>query len=217
MPVRTRWSESETIRVATDIFGLAREFQPRLDRRGITVEYVAESDRLLEAARGASAGQVVSLTAQKAMTEGVEMLAARIGDRVVAIRGAIQRVFPKRKELHKAFGVGEPVDKSVSAALAAIELVEDGATSYPTETAASGILDTDVSELLALRDALRARDLTQEGAKSTKKSATATRDSLLRDLTTRVDRILAVAGLEFVNEPQTLARFQAPIPTKKRK
>lgn len=62
---------------------------------------------------------------------------------------------------------------------------------------------------------MRASETAQEQAKGAKKSATAARDDLLRDITARVDRILAAAGLEFVTEPHVLERFKAPIPSKK--
>lgn len=211
-----RWSEAETIQVGKDIFGLATEFQERLARRNITREYLEESLRAVAAAEGASGGQNVRIGAQKGTTLALGNALTEVGARVVAIRGAIQRSFPKRKDLHKAFGVGEPVAKGLTAALGAVEAVEEGAASYPTETAAAGILETDLSELRAMRDAVLAGDTTQEGAKSSKKSATAAKNGLLRDITVRVDRILSAAGLEFVSEPAIRARFEAPIPTKKK-
>lgn len=217
MPVSTRWNESTTIHVATDIFLLAREFQSRLGRRNITEAWLDESDAELELVKSAAAGTAASLLTQKSTTESVKSLINQIGARVVAIRSAIRRVYPKRSELHRAFGVGQGTRQSQPAALAAIELIEEGATAYPAETAAAGILETDLTELLGLRDALRAADLVQEGAKSTKKSSTATRNSLLRSLTARIDRILGAAELEFVDEPEVLARFRSPIPTRKKK
>lgn len=217
MATTTRWTETETIQVGKDLVALATEFQARLSRRNITVEFLDESRRTLAAAEGASGGQSVRLGAQMGSTVALNSVLAEVGERVVAIRRAIQRVFPKRKDLHRAFGVGDAVDDGVAAALGAVEAVEQGAASYPTEMASAGILESDLAELRAARDALRGSDMTQEGAKSAKKSATAARDGLLRDITARVDRILSAAGLEFVREPAIYERFEAPIPSKKKK
>jgi hypothetical protein len=143
---------------------------------------------------------------------------ATAGRLAVAIRGAVNRVFPSRKDIHREMGVGA-VDPSASVvdALAAVDAVLSAASNSPTEVAAAGVLERDLDALRAARAALRTTEGSQEGAKGSKKAGTAARDDILQDLVRRVDRILAAAELELVDEEAILAEFRGPIPTKTRK
>ena len=217
MAKKLRWTPSETIQIAHDEIGVAARHLDRLGDRGITAAFLDETRGLVEGASAALSGQPVRLGAQKGSTQAVLQAQATAGRIAVAIRGAVERVFPKRNDIHKVMGVGA-VDPgaSVVKALAAVEAVLEGAASYPAEVATAGVLPRDLDALRASRDVLRTSEGTQENAKDAKKAGTAARDDVLQDLTRRVDRILAAAELEFVEERDILAEFRGPIPTKTR-
>ena len=78
----TRWTESETIQIGKDIFGLATEMGERLARRQITTEFLAECARTLELAEGTAGARPALLGSQKATTLALDDV------RTVDARGA---------------------------------------------------------------------------------------------------------------------------------
>ena len=215
MATKTRWSEPETIQVGKDLVEVAKRFKERLADRSIDDAFLTECRQSIDAAEAAAAGQPVRLGDQKGATAALETLIHEAAERTGAVRAAIQRKFPDRKDLQKTFGVGgRPASGTMKNALAGIDAVLGGAAAYPTETAAARILPRDLDAIRTVRASILSADAAQESAKGTKKGGTASRDNLLRDITSHVDDILAAAGLEFVNEPQILEQFTAPIPSK---
>jgi hypothetical protein len=105
----------------------------------------------------------------------------------------------------------------VVGALAAIESVLGAAERFPAEFAAAGMLARDLDALRALRAELVNADIAQEAAKGRSTASTAARNALLRDLTARVDRLIAAAEVEFALEPDKRAAYHGPLPTRGRR
>lgn len=217
MAKATRWTPAETLAIAKAEAALCDELAARLEARGLNADFRSSLQTAIQTTEAGVAGQPVRLGSQKGATAAQGDVLVRVRAQVGAVREAIGRLYRGRGEILRGFGVGGPDPSDVTRALGAIKAVLGAAERYPAETAAAGILARDLQALAASQSQLWGSEMAQEGAKGAKKSGTAARDDLLRDLTRRVDQILAAASLEFVNEPQIAARFYAPIPTRGKK
>jgi hypothetical protein len=218
MPTTTRWTPTETLDLARNLTASVRRNSTDFaDRASGSAEFLTATDDAITAAETGAAGQPVRLGGQKGATVAVETLIERAGARTAGIRKALMRALPDRKDVHKAFGTTIDGASSFSNAIAAIDAVLAGATSFPTETTRAGILERDLAAVRELRTELLSADRTQENAKSTKKGGTVLRDVLLTDVIARIDRIIADAELEYAENPAKLAEFKSAIPSKKKK
>ncbi len=217
MSVTTRWKPTETVQIVRSLIELAEHHAERLADRNMGEEFLRATRESASAAEAASSGQPVRLGVQKGTTEALGVMLERSGRRVVAVREALMRTLPGRKDLHKSFGVGGvDASKSIENTLAGIDAILESSAAYPAETATIGLLERDIAALRELRTAVLSADATQEGAKGSKKTGTTIRDGIVNDVIRRIDRILAAASLEFADEPEILATFYAPLPTKKK-
>lgn len=212
----TRWGAG-TVQIGKDLFGVAKRLQGRLERRGITTAFLEECQVLVAGTEAAASGQPVRLGSQKGATLALGDLLGEAATVTAAVREAIVKKHPKRKDVHKVFGVGgADAGGSVKNALAAIDAVLKGATDFPAEAAAAKIIEDDLAELRALRVSILESDKQQESVKDGKKGGTVVRDDLVLQLTSRIDDVLNAAGLEFKKEPETLKQFTDVIPSKKK-
>lgn len=218
MATSTRWTATETVAIARAHVPLLERHLVALADRQITAEFLRATRESATAVEAASSGQPVRLGHQKGSTEALGVVLVRVGRRVVGVREALMRVFPKRKDVQKSFGVGAvDASKSVENALAGLDAILESAEAYPTETAGAGILERDLVLLRELRISVLTADASQEDAKSSKKIGTTIRDGIVNDLVRRIDRTLAAVAMEFAEDLATLETFYAPLPSKQKK
>ena len=213
---RPRWTIPETFAVANAYQSLLARFLPRFSDRGIDAAWAqAYADKLTEFAN-AQESQGLGKMNQASASRGVELALATIRTETAGIRNVIKLRFPKRKDVQRAFGVGSTGSGlTVAKGRTLAKAILDAAAAFPAETTAARILQRDLDKLAAARKVLNDADLNQEGAKGGKVGATAARDSIHHELLALIDELRAVAEVEFASEPEILAQWRGPIPTKK--
>jgi hypothetical protein len=214
--IRTRWTIPQTIAVGNTYQTLLATHLQRFADRGIDASFASNFSALLGDLAAAQSGQTVRRQQQTGATQAVLRAIATIAQETNGIRANIRRRFPGRKDLHKTFGSGIASGKSSNAiAIALADSILDAIASYPSETAAARIIQRDIDAVLQARAALLAADLAQEGLKGSRISATAAKDHLHRQVIALIDEVLGAAEMEFSAEPEILALYRGPLPTRK--
>lgn len=217
MATKTRWTLSEAVAVGNALVAAAASNATRLTARGYGAAARAALSDAVAAATGAAAGQPVRTGTQKSATAALGDTLARVQASVSAVHAAIRRRWGSRADIQRAFGVGNGHAATLGAGLSAIDAALAGQSAYAAEAAAAFVTAGDLANLRTLRAALLAADTAQEGAKGARKTGTAAKDALLRALVAEIDKLLAAAHLEFAHEPEILAQFLGPLPTRGRK
>ncbi len=153
---------------------------------------------------------------KKTATLGQDTAAARLSDRIMAVRGAIRRG-RLDKEIAARAGVGRALDtKIVKSLLDGARALDEAYAQFPAELRAVGVLPADLDQVRALSAALSTVDSVQEQAKLTSMEKTKLRDAALKRVKAAISMIVGAAGLQFVDDPDRLALYEAILPTAKK-
>ena len=213
-----KWKHTESDYIGSIYEQLLEKFEDRLLDRGADATFRAKFSKLRADSTSAHTGKYGSNTTQYTSTAEVNALLKLVRATTNGIRSNIRRRFPGRKEIQKAFGVGE-ADKSATTkgALHLIESIQRAITEYPTEVAAARIVQRDINSLEQLHQNLLAAESKQGKSIGANIVSTAVRDSIHREFIEMIDEVLGMAMMEFANEPATLALFTQPVPTRRPK
>ncbi|PKN47281.1 MAG: hypothetical protein CVU59_03430 [Deltaproteobacteria bacterium HGW-Deltaproteobacteria-17] len=153
--------------------------------------------------------------AKKTATLGQDEAAQRLAGRVMAGRGAIKGG-KLNKEIQTRAGVGRPMNtKTVKTVLDGAQALVEAYTQFPNELRSVGILPADIEQIQALSAALSTKDSMQEQAKLTSMELTRQRNAALKRVKDAISVIIGAAGMQFVDDPDRLALYQAILPTTK--
>jgi hypothetical protein len=137
---------------------------------------------------------------------------------VIAIRSAVRQGLPDDRAAQKGFGVGLPIKKgSVGSVASALQMVVDAAEKDPARVRDAGVLPQDLDVAKQALSTLLSADAKQESRKVNAKQATASRAGAQIRVEAAVGKILGAAAVEFHNQPDIAARFEAVIPGHVRK
>lgn len=213
-----KWKHTESDYIGAVFEELLVKFEDRLLDRGADAAFRAKFSKLRADSLAAHTGKFGSNTTQYTSTAQVNALLKLVRATTSGIRANIRRRFPHRKDLHKAFGVGE-ADKSgtTKGALFLIESIQKAVTEYPVEVAAARIIQRDINSLEELHRNLLAAETKQGKSIGANIISTAARDSIHREFIEMIDEVLGMAMMEFANEPEILALFTHPVPTRRTK
>jgi len=154
--------------------------------------------------------------AKKTATMGQDEAARRLSARVMAGRGAIKGG-KLDKEIQNRAGVGRPMKpKTVKSVLDGAQALIEAYTQFPNELRGVGILPADIEQIQALAAALSTQDSTQEQAKLTSLEMTRQRNAALKRVKDAISLIVGAAGMQFVDDPDRLALYQAVLPSTKK-
>ncbi|MBI3183424.1 MAG: hypothetical protein HYZ28_14900 [Myxococcales bacterium] len=147
MSNHTRWSLTDAIATANGILSETKRHAARLQDRGVDSSFLQGFADAIQLAQAAAAGQPVRLGAQKGSTAALADTIARAVRQAGAVREAVRRRFPSRKDVQRTFGIGTPKSgASLGQALSSVDAALHGASEHPTETSAAGILARDLTE-----------------------------------------------------------------------
>jgi hypothetical protein len=153
--------------------------------------------------------------AKKTATLGQDEAAQRRAGRVMAGRGAIKGG-KLDKEIQTRAGVGRPLNtKNVKTVLDGAQALVEAYNQFPNELRSVGILPADIEQIRALSAALSTKDSLQEQAKLTSMELTKQRNAALKRVKDALSVIVGAAGMQFVDDPDRLALYQAVLPTTK--
>ncbi len=154
--------------------------------------------------------------ASKTATLAQDEAARRLSGRVMAARGAVKGG-KLDKEIQTRAGVGRPMKpKIIKTVLDGAQALIEAYTQFPNELRRVGILPTDIEQIRALSAALSSKDSTQEQAKLTSMESTKQRNAALKRVKDSISVIVGSAGLQFVDDPDRLALYQAVLPSTKK-
>ncbi len=145
-----------------------------------------------------------------------DVAARKLSGRVMAVRDAIKRGRLDREIASRA-GVGRPLDaKIVKSVLDGARAVVEAYAQFPDQLRAVGVLPADLDQIRALAAALSSVDSVQEQAKLTSMEKTKLRNAALKRVKAAISTIVGAAGLQFVDDPDRLALYEAILPTAKK-
>jgi hypothetical protein len=157
-------------------------------------------------------GQSETLVTQKSKTLGQDEAIDVLHASIINIRNIVKSVNPPG-EISKAYGVGEKIIKTVVGVTAAANMV---LTAYQANTGWSnntGIIESDMEEISALKETLGQADDVQETSKFLRKSKTMGKNVLQRAVEDEVTKISALGILEFQKkDPAVATLFAGLIP-----
>lgn len=136
-------------------------------------------------------------------------------DLVSAIRGAVRSGAPKNKTLWKAFGIGTTMTATVRSVSGALNNVLAAANKFPSETAAIGILASDIQRAQSYAAAISTADSAQEASKLTSKQATAQFNAAKARLASNLTHLASIARVAL--PAQAAEAFAALLPSSPRR
>ena len=218
------WSVETAIATGTNAYKLAVQhrtvLEPRLEA-GL-IDHLGEDTGNL---RGDSRGTAVARTEKAGATADKGAAAAKGFALASSIRASIKRNHPDDKPLQKAFGVGARtmLEKPASVATA-LQLIVEAAGKHADALKAAGILPSDMVKVTDALASLDAKVDTQSEKMLTSKQATAAKVAVQLRVEAAVGKILAAAGMAFIDQQATLKLFEelvpghaaAPAPAKKK-
>ena len=154
--------------------------------------------------------------ARRTATLGQDSAALSLYGRVMAGRGACKRGRLDRQVCNVA-GVGRPMKVSVVASvLDGARAILEAYAQFPDQLRSVGVLPADIEQIRALSASLETVDAAQEHTKVTAKEKTAARNAAYKRVKDAISIIVGAAGLQFVDDPERLALYEAVLPVQKR-
>ncbi len=206
------WTVDEAITTGSTTYKLAlahrADLEPRLEA-GL-IDHLAEDVASL---RGDSRGTAVAQTEKSEATADKGAVAAAGFKLAHFIRESVKRNHPSDKALQKAFGVGaRTMVEKPSTVATALNGILQAAQNHPDQFKAAGLLPAD---LVKVKDALTGLDAkveTQSDKKLTSKQATAAKLAVHLRVEAAVGKVLAAAGMAFIEQPEKLKLFEELLP-----
>ncbi|AKF08284.1 hypothetical protein [Sandaracinus amylolyticus] len=214
---RTKRGPTELTQMALAALELATEHRARIDPRlpaglrdGLSRDIAAIGTLVPEALQ--------TRAERGAATAEQNGAAARAKELVMAIRRTISSADELGASAQRAWGLGLEVRPTVvKSVLAAGDQIVARAAAKPDEARLAGVLESDLDALRAALATTRGADTTQESRKHGAKSATAARDAAMRRIEQSVRKISAVGQLAFVGDGELAKKFDALVPSTRRK
>jgi len=209
-----KWELAATIHAARNTHALAtkhlsslngRIAQPELD------DLETKTDQL-ETIRVSISETLVN---QKSKTLGQKQAVKALHKTVSAIRNIVKKDKTATPEIAKAYGVGEPMTKSVSNIQAAANIVLKAYEAFADWSHAAGIIDADRDTITSLLDRLDELAGKKDDAMSNRKNTTFDKNIVQREVEDEVSRISAIGVHVYINEDAAVAQqFEELIPSK---
>lgn len=173
--------------------------------QGTEKNLAADLEMLAAVVPGAKQARAESIAATSAQTAALE----RAYERVKQVRAAVRRS-KATKETLRAYGVGIAVKSNVVRDVKAIlQQIVARAKDMPDEAAALGILKKDVDGLELSLAAITAADAKQEEKRASAPLSTQERNRTANRILGAVARIEGAGRMEFADDPETRAAFEA--------
>ena len=136
-------------------------------------------------------------------------------EHIRAVRSAVKKARAP-KEVKRAYSVGHFVNpRVVRDVKAVLKMILDRATANPGEAASLGIVKKDLDAITAVHQAITDVDKIQEQQRARAPLSTQDRNRTANRILEAVARIAGAGGLEFTNNPEVQAAFQALKPPPK--
>lgn len=205
------------VQLALKSLNLALLHQALLDSRlpaGTVPNLISDLDRLGVVVPGAR-----QVRHESKVATADQDAALRAGyARIKAVRTAVKKARAS-KEVRQAYGVGVLVNRVVVRDVKAmLQQILDRAAKNPGEAAGLGILPKDVEAIAAAHQAITDADKVQEHKRATAPLSTQERNRTANRIIEAIGRIAGAGGLEFADDADELAKFQAlKLPPKSKK
>ncbi len=209
----TKMKPEQVVEVGLQAKALLEKDRSKMESRldaGLIDGLFTDLDDLSGKAPGAKSSRQLKMAAGATLEQTLD-LATRAGQ---AIRNAC-RLAKLDDTICIAVGVGKPMNaKTLKSVLTGVTMILEGYAQYSAALRAAGVLPADIALLTALRDRLLTDDAVQETRKVSAKEATAARNAAQQRIEYALGRIMAVAELEFLDDPARREMYRALIPSK---
>ncbi len=185
-------------------------YAARLEPRGITSALLGSYDASVDDMQGSHATVTEKRATGKDKTKKESNSKNELHITIQKIQEGARLCFGKKSDLLRQFHVGDHYGRSTSRLIEWAKDIESAWATHETLLTTKGkLVASDLTELIANREALEADDTVQEvSRKQESPQATAAAAAKLKAVTDIADEIEAAAKMEFIREPLVLKEFQ---------
>lgn len=208
---QTKWPLNQAIDAGKKSVPLAAAYETAITPRLETDELKQHEANVIELEVRQS-GQIQSLTDQKSKTGKQVEVIDQLNTMIVGIRNMVRSKNPT-VEISEAFGIGQPIIKTVGGVTASANIILDGFKRFPDWGKKAGIIALDVTNITGLLVSLGGVEKVQDDSMFTRKAKTMGKNELQRTVEDEVTRLSAIGSHVFNLENPAVARmFEDLIP-----
>ncbi len=206
MPAITSYGLEQEGRVLPTLIA---DYTDRMQKRGVSADRLTQLSTKLLTMSVTRTAALSTVSGKKKLTINEADARKNVVASMIKMRRAAKQVFPAGSPELDEFHVGDKGTSSTKTVLAFADDTIAAWIKYKDQLVAKGALEDDYTELVAITAELRSVDTSQEKAKSNDApGATAAFVAARNAVKDDLDDIENRVGMEFLKEPEVLARFR---------